>query len=78
MDRGSWRATVHRVTKSQTGLKRLSRQAVITPGTMQAFHLSALNNCILLRLPQCLWNMAHTCFVLKKIFIAGISTALVG
>ena len=24
MDRGAWRATVHRVAKSQTGLKRLS------------------------------------------------------
>ena len=25
MDRGAWRATVHRVTKSQTQLKQLSR-----------------------------------------------------
>ena len=40
--------------------------------------LSALNNCSLLRLPQYLWNMVHTCFVLKRIFIVGISTALVG
>ena len=28
MDRGAWRATVHRVTKSQTQLKRLSMHAV--------------------------------------------------
>ena len=27
MDRGAWQATVHRVTKSQTGLKRLSMHA---------------------------------------------------
>ena len=27
MDRGAWRATVHRVTKSQTQLKRLSTHA---------------------------------------------------
>ena len=39
--------------------------------------LSALNNCSLLRLPQCSWNMVHTCFVLKRIFIVGISTSLV-
>ena len=39
MDRGAWPATVHRVTKSQTRLKRLGRQAVIIPGTMQAFYL---------------------------------------
>ena len=26
MDRGAWRAVVHRVTKSQTGLKRLSME----------------------------------------------------
>jgi len=29
MDRGSWRATAHRMAKSQTGLKQLSRH---TPG----------------------------------------------
>ena len=29
MDRGAWRATVHRVTKSQTQLKQLSTQYVI-------------------------------------------------
>ena len=28
MDRGAWRAAVHGVTKSQTGLKRLSLQVV--------------------------------------------------
>ena len=28
-DRGAWHATVHRATKSQTGRKRLSRQAHI-------------------------------------------------
>ena len=27
MDRGAWRATVHGTTKSQTGLKQLSRHA---------------------------------------------------
>ena len=27
MDRGAWQATIHRVTKSQTQLKRLSTQA---------------------------------------------------
>ena len=30
MDRGAWRATVHRVTQSCTSLKRLSRQAGTT------------------------------------------------
>ena len=29
MNRGAWRATVHRVTKTQTQLKPLSRQASI-------------------------------------------------
>ena len=28
MDRGAWRATVHRIAKSRTGLKQLSRQVV--------------------------------------------------
>ena len=28
MDRGAWRATVHRVTKSWTGLQRLSAYAL--------------------------------------------------
>ena len=38
-DRGAWRATVHRVTKSQTGLKRLS-----TPeSTWRVFPGSAKN-----------------------------------
>ena len=27
MDRGAWQATVHRVTKSRTRLKQLSKQA---------------------------------------------------
>ena len=30
MDRGAWRATVHRVAKSQTLLKRLSMHILIT------------------------------------------------
>ena len=29
MDRGAWWATVHRVSKSQTGLKRLSKEQLI-------------------------------------------------
>ena len=29
MDRGAWQATVHRVTKSQTQVKKLSTQAII-------------------------------------------------
>ena len=29
MDRGAWQAMVHRVAKSQTGLKRLSTQAFV-------------------------------------------------
>ena len=33
MDRGAWRATVHRVTKSQTRLKRLSSSS--TKRTLQ-------------------------------------------
>ena len=28
MDTGAWQATVHRVTKSQTGLKRFSTHAI--------------------------------------------------
>ena len=30
MDRGAWRAIVHRVTQSQTQLKRLSRHAIFS------------------------------------------------
>ena len=30
MDRGAWRAIVHRVTKSQTRLKQLSMQSLTT------------------------------------------------
>ena len=29
MDRGAWQATVHRVAKSWTGLKRLSTQSCV-------------------------------------------------
>ena len=29
MDKGAWQATVHRVTKSQTQVKKLSTQAII-------------------------------------------------
>ena len=32
MDKGAWRATVHRVTKSQTQLKRLSTHANLYAG----------------------------------------------
>ena len=34
MDRGTWRATVHQVTKSWTRLKRLSTHAHILPGAL--------------------------------------------
>ena len=37
MDRGAWRATVHRVTKSGTRLKRLSMHAHIQVDTFQLF-----------------------------------------
>ena len=37
MDRGAWRATVHRVTKSGTRLKRLSTHAHIQVDTFQLF-----------------------------------------
>ena len=40
MDRGAWRATVRRVTKSQTQLKRLSTQAhtafLLTPSAVHS------------------------------------------
>ena len=35
MDRGAWQATVHRVTKSHTRLKRLSMHTIIKLGTIQ-------------------------------------------
>ena len=35
MERGAWWATVHRVTKSQTGLKRLSAHACKQEQTIQ-------------------------------------------
>ena len=38
MDRGAWWATVHRVTKSQTRLKRLSMHACIHPHTQTHSH----------------------------------------
>ena len=36
MDRGAWRATVHRLTKSQTQLKQLSMHACISKASLQA------------------------------------------
>ena len=40
MDRGAWRATVHRVTKSQTQLKRLSMHVYL----YYYIYIAALNN----------------------------------
>ena len=37
MGRGAWRATVHGVTKSQTGLKRLSKHACTPEGSSEGF-----------------------------------------
>ena len=48
MDRGAWRATVHRMSKSQTRLKRLSTHACTSVQgddmgeTVQNFHVQAL------------------------------------
>ena len=39
MDRGAWRAAVHRVAKSQTRLKQLSKQAH-TPETNVILHVN--------------------------------------
>ena len=37
MDRGAWRATVHRASKSQTGLKRLNTHTHLTDASF-TFH----------------------------------------
>ena len=48
MDRGAWRATVHRMSKSQTRLKRLSTHTCTSVQgddmgeTVQNFHVQAL------------------------------------
>ena len=47
MDRGAWRATVYRVTKSQTWLKQLNTDACIT-------RLDRANN-----IPEELWTEVH-------------------
>ena len=46
MDRGAWQATVHRVAKSQTRLKKLSMHTItcthlvnVRPGSKKYFHL---------------------------------------
>ena len=50
VDRGTWWATVHRVTKSQRGLKRLSMQPMKKP--QLPLELALCSNSILLALPS--------------------------
>ena len=56
MDRGAWRATVHRVAKSQTRLKRLSTR-VIPTDTLQVSTTSALGTSYGKK-PGCVWRMS--------------------
>ena len=44
VDRGAWWAAVHRITKSQTRLKRLSMQACIGEGNGYPLQYSCLEN----------------------------------
>ena len=44
MDRGAWRAAVHGVTKSRTGLKQLSMHAPVSYFCNKTANLAALNN----------------------------------
>ena len=44
MDRGAWWAAVHRVTQSQTQLKRLSMHACIGEGNGNPLQYSCLEN----------------------------------
>ena len=41
MDRAAWQAAVHRVARSQTGLKRLSTHAHLKTGVFQAKRLAS-------------------------------------
>ena len=41
MDRAAWQAAVHRVARSQTGLKRLSTRAHLKTGVFQAKRLAS-------------------------------------
>ena len=56
MDRGAWRAAVHRVTKSRTRLKQLIMHAPPCPATLFGNHVSFL----------CLGD--YPCFVNKFIY----------
>ena len=47
MDRGAWRATVHRVTKSWTWLKWLSTHARMTERTKVDFQMSGIGNWVI-------------------------------
>ena len=44
MDRGAWRAAVHRVAQSQTRLKRLSMYACLGEGNSNLLQYSGLEN----------------------------------
>ena len=44
MDRGAWKAAVHRVTQSWTRLKRLSKHACIGEGNGNLLQYSCLEN----------------------------------
>ena len=45
MDRGAWWAPVHRIAKSQTRLKRLSRQAVVLKVLSSLLEMQVLGLC---------------------------------
>ena len=55
MDRGAWQATVHRVTKSQTQLKRLSRHA--WPIYAMEYYSTIKRNKVLIHLLQHGWSL---------------------
>ena len=56
MDRGAWRATVHRVAKSQIGLKRLSMR------TQQSAELTRQGELFRAKRKK----KSHTCFPARK------------
>ena len=52
MDKGAWQATVHRVTKSQTWLKRLSKHAYMMHSDILCFIYSIILYSFLLKYSQ--------------------------
>ena len=76
VDRGAWRATVHRVTKSQTWLKWLSRQAhthwnrtTLHNYVNKSDYRIVCNMCIYVFIIICTFNVCFICiYICSSIF----------